>query len=223
MIQKMSLYSIVMILLLALSAVWVPSGAQAADPKVIDSYNGDQPAVEQQEQQEQPVEAAAPEEKSFIVVIGQLIFYTLLIVFMIYGLIKFLSMKQRNLQPNQAVKLMGGTALGNNKSLQLVKVGGQIYLIGVGDQVTLIKEFTEDDEIHGIEKDVDTQASPLLPKTVTSFIKEKIGGHLEKNPSQAKGFEQLFKQSLDKQRKKQGKLKSDLESQQSQDKEGRSL
>ena len=220
MIPKMSLYSIVMILLLALSAVWAPSGAQAADPKVIDSYNNDQPAVEQQEQ---PVEAAAPEEKSFIVVIGQLIFYTLLIVFMIYGLIKFLSMKQKNLQPNQAVKLMGGTALGNNKSLQLVKVGGQIYLIGVGDQVTLIKEFTEDDEIHGIEKDVETKASPLLPKTVTSFIKEKVGGHLEKNPSHAKGFEQLFKQSLDKQRNKQEQLKTDLEKQQSQDREERSL
>nr|WP_249023453.1 hypothetical protein [Planococcus salinarum] len=107
----MSLYSIVMILLLALSAVWAPSGAQAADPKVIDGYDGEQPAVEQQEQPVE-VEAAAPEEKSFIVVIGQLIFYTLLIVFMIYGLIKFLSMKQKNLQPNQAVKLMGGTALG---------------------------------------------------------------------------------------------------------------
>lgn len=221
MIQKMSIYSIVMILLLALSAAWAPSGASAADPKVIDGYDGEQPAVEQPEQ---PVEAAAPaEEKSFIVVIGQLIFYTLLIVFMIYGLIKFLSMKQRNLQPNQAVKLMGGTALGNNKSLQLVKVGGQIYLIGVGDQVTLIKEFTEDDEIHGIEKDVDTQSSPLLPKTVTSFIKEKVNGHLEKNPSHAKGFEQLFKQSLEKQRNKQEQLKTDLEKQQSQDKEGRSL
>lgn len=220
MIQKMSLYSIMMILLLTLSAVWIPSGAQAADPKVSDSYDTDQPAVEQQEQ---PAEAAAPEEKSFIVVIGQLIFYTLLIVFMIYGLIKFLSMKQKNLQPNQAVKLMGGTALGNNKSLQLVKVGGQIYLIGVGDQVTLIKEFSEDDEINGIEKDVETQASPLLPKTVTSFIKEKVGGHLEKNPSQTKGFEQLFKQSLDKQRKKQDKLESDLSKQHSEDKEGRSL
>ncbi|WP_165843812.1 flagellar biosynthetic protein FliO [Planococcus halotolerans] len=220
MIQKMSLYSIMMILLLTLSAVWIPSGAQAADPKVSDSYDTDQPAVEQQEQ---PAEAAAPEEKSFIVVIGQLIFYTLLIVFMIYGLIKFLSMKQKKLQPNQAVKLMGGTALGNNKSLQLVKVGGQIYLIGVGDQVTLIKEFTEDDEINGIEKDVETQASPLLPKTVTSFIKEKVGGHLEKNPSQTKGFEQLFKQSLDKQRKKQDKLESDLSKQHSEDKEGRLL
>lgn len=220
MIQKMSLYSILMILLLALSAVWTPSGASAADPKVIDGYDGEQPAVEQQEPS---VEAAPPEEKSFIVVIGQLIFYTLLIVFMIYGLIKFLSMKQKNLQPNQAVKLMGGTALGNNKSLQLVKVGGQIYLIGVGDQVTLIKEFTDDDEIHGIEKDVETQASPLLPKTVTSFIKEKVSGHLEKNPSHAKGFEQLFKQSLDKQRNKQEQLKTDLEKQRSQDKEGRSL
>ncbi|WP_422121927.1 flagellar biosynthetic protein FliO [Planococcus sp. X10-3] len=220
MIQKMSLYSIGIILLLALSAVWAPSGT-AADPKVIDSYEGEQPAVEQPEQ---PVEAAAlPEEKSFIVVIGQLIFYTLLIVFMIYGLIKFLSMKQKNLQPNQAVKLMGGTALGNNKSLQLVKVGGQVYLIGVGDQVTLIKEFTDDDEIHGIEKNVENQTSPLLPKTVTSFIKEKVSGHLDKNPSHAKGFDQLFKQSLAKQRNKQEQLKTDLEKQQSQDKEGRSL
>lgn len=218
MIQKMSLYSMMMILLLALSAVWAPLETLAADPKVSDSYNGEQPAAEEQEQ---PLEAAAPEEKSFIAVIGQLILYTLLIVFMIYGLIKFLSMKQKNLQPNQAVKLMGGTALGNNKSLQLVKVGGQIYLIGVGDQVTLIKEFTEDDEIHGIEKDVETQSTPLLPKTVTSFIKDKFVGDKETNPYQSKGFEQLFKQSLDKQRKKQESLKTDLEIQQSQDKDGR--
>ncbi|WP_033541471.1 flagellar biosynthetic protein FliO [Planococcus sp. CAU13] len=218
MIPKMSLYTLMMILLLALPAVWAPSAAQAADPKVSDSYGTDQPAVEQPEQ---PAEAAAPEEKSFIAVIGQLILYTLLIVFMIYGLIKFLSMKQKNLQPNQAVKLMGGTALGNNKSLQLVKVGGQIYLIGVGDQVTLIKEFTEDDAIHGIEKDVEAQASPLLPKTVTSFIKDKISGASEKNPYQTKGFEQLFKQSLEKQRKKQDSLQTDLEKK--QDKEGRTL
>lgn len=219
MIPKISLYTLMMILLLALSAVWAPSGALAADPKVSDSYDTDQPAVEQPVD----VETAAPKEKSFIVVIGQLIFYTLLIVFMIYGLIKFLSMKQKNLQPNQAVKLMGGTALGNNKSLQLVKVGGQILLIGVGDQVTLIKEFTEEDEINGIEKNVETQSSPLLPKTVTSFIKEKVSRALEKNPSQTKGFDQLFKQSLEKQRKKQNSLETDLKSQESRDKEGRSL
>lgn len=53
MIQKMSLYSMMMILLLALSAVWAPLETLAADPKVSDSYNGEQPATEEQEQ---PVE-----------------------------------------------------------------------------------------------------------------------------------------------------------------------
>ena len=106
-------------------------------------------------------------------IIGKLILYTFLILILIYALIKFLALRQKNLQPNQAIKLMGGTPLGNNKSLQLVKVGDQLLLIGVGDEVTLLKEFLNEDEIKSIEENLTNQPS-ALSNTLASFLKGKI-------------------------------------------------
>ncbi|WP_261384371.1 flagellar biosynthetic protein FliO [Planococcus sp. CPCC 101016] len=187
-----------------------------ASPNVVEWLNNEEPTGEIPEES---IDVATVEEKSLAGIIVQLVLYTLLIVAMIYGLIKFLAARQKNFQPNQAVKLMGGTPLGNNKSLQLVKVGGQMYLIGVGDEVTLIKEFSDAAEISGIEKDFEQQ-QPAMSKNLIDFTKKKIG-HISKKP-QKKGFDQLFKQSLNKQQAKQEALQQDLE-QKRQDKEGRPL
>ncbi|WP_394121055.1 flagellar biosynthetic protein FliO [Planococcus donghaensis] len=187
-----------------------------ASPNVVEWLNNEEPA---EETPADPVVAAPVEEKSLAGIIVQLVLYTLLIVAMIYGLIKFLAARQKNLQPNQAVKLMGGTPLGNNKSLQLVKVGGQMYLIGVGDEVTLIKEFSDAAEISGIEKDFEQQ-QPALSKNLLDFTKKKIGS-FSKSP-QKKGFDQLFKQSLNKQKAKQQAIENEL-GQEQRDQEGRPL
>ena len=199
--------------ILMLSVLSVPLSAQAS-PNVVEWLNNEEPA------EETPVDDAAPiEEKSLAGIIVQLVLYTLLIVAMIYGLIKFLAARQKNFQPNQAVKLMGGTPLGNNKSLQLVKVGGQMYLIGVGNEVTLIKEFSDAAEISGIEKDFEQQ-QPALSKNLLDFTKKKIGS-FSKSP-QKNGFDQLFKQSLNKQKAQQQELEARL-GQEQKDKEGRPL
>jgi len=202
-------------LLLAVLFFGAVSPVQAS-PNVVEWLNNEEPA---EETPSEPVELAPVEEKSLAGIIVQLVLYTLLIVAMIYGLIKFLAARQKNLQPNQAVKLMGGTPLGNNKSLQLVKVGGQMYLIGVGDEVTLIKEFSDAAEISSIEKDVEQQ-QPALSKNLLDFTKKKINGFSKTPPK--KGFDQLFKQSLSKQKAKQQALESEL-GQEKQDKEGRPL
>ena len=142
---------------------------------------------------------------------------------MIYGLIKFLALKQRKLQPNQAVRLMGGTPLGNNKSLQLVKVGGQVYLIGVGDQVTLIKEFTSPEEIDSIESSLDLdKEQTLLPNSITNLIKDKMAKRTDDSePTKFNlSFEKLFNQSLSKQKAKQDQLEQEL-AKEDGDKEGR--
>ena len=121
---------------------------------------------------------------------------------------------------------MGGTPLGNNKSLQLVKVGEKVYLIGVGDQVTLIKEFSESDEINSIETDLENQStlftSPLatISTSIVNFSKEKLSKRIETKPNLS--FEHLFKQSLNKQKGKQEQLKQDLNEAEVEDKEGNS-
>lgn len=213
--KSKNVYIALLMTVLFFVALSVPSTVQAS-PNVVEWLNNEEPA---EETPADPVEAAPVEEKSLAGIIVQLVLYTLLIVAMIYGLIKFLAARQKNFQPNQAVKLMGGTPLGNNKSLQLVKVGGQMYLIGVGDEVTLIKEFSDRAEISGIEKDFEHQ-QPALSKNLLDFTKKKIGD-FSKNP-QKKGFEQLFNQSLNKQKAKQQELQNDL-GQEQRDKEGRPL
>lgn len=213
--QKNSKYAMMMLLFFLFFALLGPALTEAEDTNVADWVEND--GKTDMNETEQPEAAVVSEDKSLTIIIGKLILYTLLILAMIYGLIKFLALRQKKLQPNQAVKLMGGTPLGNNKSVQLIKVGNQIYMIGVGDQVTLIKEFTDADEISSIEKDLEGQAT-LLSNPVVSFVKDKVNNRAK--TGKTIGFEQLFSQSLTKQKLKQEQLEKELD--QEEKKEGSS-
>ncbi|EPD49620.1 flagellar biosynthetic protein FliO [Paenisporosarcina sp. HGH0030] len=215
MIQKRYVKVLAMILLFTLYVMLTPNLANAAKDPTVKDWAEDK--EKQSDEQLEPVvdeELKPTQDTNLVTIIIKLIFYTLLILVMIYGLIKFLAVRQKKFQPNQAVKLMGGTPLGNNKSLQLVKVGDKVYLLGVADQVTLIKEFSNTDEISSIENDLEQQpnmlANPImnLSNSIVDFSKEKISKRLESKPTN--GFEQLFKQSLNKQKSKQDQLKQDL-------------
>ena len=46
------------------------------------------------------------------------------------------------------MKNMGGISLGQHKSIQLVVIGETYYLIGVGDDISLLKEITDPEEIN---------------------------------------------------------------------------
>ncbi|CEG24327.1 Flagellar biosynthesis protein, FliO [Planococcus massiliensis] len=218
--QKKIFYVLMAVFFLSLFAWFTPSAAYAAaDTNVTDWLEEDGDA-------EQPAEtvAAEPVEKpSFASIIAKLFFFTALIVVLIYGLIKFLAVRQQKLQPNQAVKLMGGTPLGNNKSLQLVKVGGKIYMIGVGDEVTLIKEFTDEMEVGSIEKDLEKQpalfSNPKFKLSGKLFGKTAEPAEIEMQSD--RGFENLFKQSLNKQKEKQQQFAQSF-SESDDDKEGNS-
>ena len=209
------LHITVLMAVLFFAALSVPMTVQAS-PNVVEWLNDDEP---EEKAPTEAVENAPVEEKSLAGIVGQLILYTLLIVVMIYGLIKFLAARQKNLQPHHGIKLLGGTPLGNHKSLQVVKIGGQVYVIGVGDEVTLIKEFSDAEEIRSIEKDFEQQ-SPALSKNFMNFTKKKMEG-LSKQPKNG-GFDLLFNQSLTKQKAKQQALETEIHKE-SQDQEGRPL
>jgi flagellar protein FliO/FliZ len=204
-IQKVTLSGFA-VAILFMMVIGIPASVAAEEPNVMDWLEEEQPEPDGQivEENEPETNAGLNEtnEKSPMLLIGQLIFYTLLIIIMIYALIKFLASRQKKLNPNQAIQLVGGTALGNNKSLQLVKVGGKIYLLGVADQITLIKEFASEDEL---DLSGGNQGKSAL------FASSLLGLTKKQSDSQSKGqFEQLFTQSLDKQKEKQNQLRSEL-------------
>lgn len=152
---------------------------------------------------EQPEEVPPPEstDRSLASIIGALIFYTLLIVGLIYLLIRFLATRQRSLQTNQLVQVMGGGSVGQQKSVQLVKVGNQVLVVGIGDDVTLLKEIDDEVEKARLIEAMEEQSEFLKekPKWLEKGL-EIIRPKSTENQASTKSFHSLLQQSLDKQK-----------------------
>ncbi len=75
------------------------------------------------------------------------LFALVFVLGLLFGLLKFVNRKNKLTDKNRLMKNMGGISLGQNKSIQLVVIGESYYLIGVGDDIRLLKEITDPDEI----------------------------------------------------------------------------
>ena len=46
------------------------------------------------------------------------------------------------------MKNLGGLSLGAQKSAQLIQIGNRLYIVGVGDNITLLKEIDNEEEMN---------------------------------------------------------------------------
>ncbi len=76
----------------------------------------------------------------------QVIVVLILIIGMIIVTIKLLA-KGKGAMSGHSMRLLGGMALGQNKTLQLVEIGNAIYILGVGENIQLIQKIEDADEI----------------------------------------------------------------------------
>ncbi len=150
--------------------------------------DGDEPA---KLQDEQPAEVEGGNTNIFFLLI-KLVFYTIVVVGLIYVLIRFLSKRQRKLQHHSVFTPIGGTPLGNNKSVQIVKVGNSLYMLGVGDNINLLKEIQDEEEVKSILDTAEEQQSGF------SFINRKQAD-----------FQEMIQASLNRQRSKREKYWDD--------------
>ncbi|MCA0170561.1 flagellar biosynthetic protein FliO [Bacillus sp. RAR_GA_16] len=171
----------IMIILLFLGLLMPQQVMAATEGSVTDwlTENGDEPSAPQEE----PAEVGANTNIFFLLI--KLVFYTIVVVGLIYLLIRFLSKRQQKLQHHSVFTPIGGTPLGNNKSVQMVKVGDSLYMIGVGDNVNLLKEIEDKDEVEHILSQAEDQKSGF------SFMNQKQAG-----------IQEMIQASLKKQRNK---------------------
>ncbi|WP_371017859.1 flagellar biosynthetic protein FliO [Pseudalkalibacillus sp. JSM 102089] len=168
--------------LLSLVLVMPHDAIAAADNGSVKDWlteNGDDPA----DIEEQPAEVEGANTNIFFLLI-KLVFYTIVVVGLIYLLIRFLSKRQQKLQHHSVFTQIGGTPLGNNKSVQMVKVGDSLYMLGVGDNVNLLKEI-QGEEVKRILDQAEEQRSGF------SFMNQKQAG-----------IQEMIQASLKKQRNK---------------------
>lgn len=101
---------------------------------------------------------------------------------------------------------LGGISLGQNKSVQVIRVGEKVYLLGVGENVELLKEISDqnliDELIHKNDQNFDTKSFLDFFKT---FEKEK---DQSQSDPQKKSFSTLFANELEKMQKTREELKA---------------
>ena len=144
------------------------------------------PGVESQKQSELLQEKKT--ESLFLEVV-RLIFALLLVIGLIYFFLYFLRKKNKFGNRIESLENLGGITVGQNKSVQLIRLGDRLFLIGVGENITLLDEITDEDIIQKIMNEnlqqmQDVSAGKLL------------GNLISKNNGKKDSFHQLFTEEL---------------------------
>lgn len=97
----------------------------------------------------------------------KLLFSLIFVLALLLFVLKFINKKSRNYQQNSLVRNIGGVTLGSQKSVQILQVGKSIYIVGVGENVQLIKEIDDNEEIESLinnfeEKQTFTSTTPYI-------------------------------------------------------------
>lgn len=102
----------------------------------------------------------------------KLFFALLFVLLLIYGLYRFVNKRTKSYQDYGALRNIGGISVGGNRSIQMVRVGKEILVVGVGENIQLLKEVTDPEAIEELLTHNDDQHVVLQP--AWEQLKEKI-------------------------------------------------
>lgn len=71
---------------------------------------------------------------------------TAFVIVLLYGTLRFINKKNKLQDKGNLVSNLGGTTIGSNRSVQIIKIGNSLYVVGVGENVQLLTEITNEEE-----------------------------------------------------------------------------
>lgn len=117
----------------------------------------------------------------YIKMLLALVFVLGLLIF----ILKFINKRNVSYQANSLVRNVGGISVGSQKSIQVIQIGDSLYVIGVGEDVQLIKEINDPEEIEQLLNFYNEKQSI----TTTPYIAELMN-KLKKKPTEAENKDQ---------------------------------
>ena len=128
----------------------------------------------------------------------KMIFATIFVVGLLYFVLKFVNKKGRLFKSTQLIENLGGTVLGANRSIQLIKVGQRLLIVGVGENIQLLKEIDEEQEYDQIITAYNNQLSQMAsPNDVITKIMKRVKGKENQKDEGTIPFQALLKKQLD--------------------------
>jgi flagellar protein FliO/FliZ len=176
--------------------------------------NNNQSEVSEQKEK-QNIDATANESDSQVGVtfldIVRTVFALVFVVALLYFLLKWIQKKSRNYQSTKLLENLGGTQLGGNKSVQLVRVGEKILVIGVGENVQLLSEITDPVEVKTMLTKVQEQFEQTNKKDIFQSIFSNIKEMQSTKKDEPTKFKQLFQKQLTDMSKRRKELYDEIE------------
>ncbi|WP_203362315.1 flagellar biosynthetic protein FliO [Bacillus sp. REN10] len=129
----------------------------------------------------------------FVKMIGALAF----VVGLIYVLLRFVNQKSRSYQKTKLIQHIGGTPLGGNRSVQIVKVGDRLLVLGVGEDIQLLKEISDQEEYDRFLQQYNDQMDQMLqPKDMVSNVINKWTSDRKNTNEDQEKFKKVFEDKL---------------------------
>lgn len=139
-----------------------------------------------------------------------------IVIALIIFVIKWLSQRNRTWGTNRSLRSLGGVALGQNNSIQVVEIAGRIYIVGVGEDITLIDKYDDPEQVKSVIAALERQPEANWPQNVISQLLNKIRSRNEDTgpepPNEqwnsASSFQHLLQNKLNQQADRKQQLES---------------
>lgn len=151
------------------------SVAFARDETVDDWFN-----TEQEETDEQTIPAQdtfeTEQDEGLTFPFFRMILAFGFVVLLIYGLAKFLNKRTRSFAGTRSLESLGGISVGQNRSIQIVKVGDRLLVVGVSNTIQLLKEIDDESEVERLlqEREQALEQQDFLQKSKEWLQKKQL-------------------------------------------------
>ncbi|MGM7720382.1 flagellar biosynthetic protein FliO [Metabacillus sp. Hm71] len=133
------------------------------------------------------------------------------VLLLIYFLLKFVTKRNNFFQQGQIIVNLGGTSLGQNKSIQMIKVGKRLLVVGVGESISLLKEIDDEEERIELVEEFERKKQQMVePKDFIQKLILKQNRKLNETTNQKAAFSSSFKDQLEKVKKERKKQLEDV-------------
>lgn len=168
------------------------SNGQAPPSTESEENNPENQTSDEQPQANQSDAEDILQDQSLFGMFLQLFFALALIIIMIYALIRFIGKRSQSYQSHRTLQNLGGVHVGTNRSVQLVKVGERILVVGVGENIQLLKEISDEEDINKILRDHEKPETQQQITSVFNWVQSKFT-----NQDKSSNSEVYFKSFLD--------------------------
>ncbi|WP_052728366.1 flagellar biosynthetic protein FliO [Domibacillus tundrae] len=163
---------------------------------------------EENNQESETEDVAAPVGIGFLDIV-RMIAALAFVVALLYFLLRFINKKSRSYQESHIVRHLGGTALGGSRSVQIVKVGDRVFVLGVGEDVSLLKEIEDPVEREDLISRYEDQSEMMIqPADIVNKLRNRFNKQAEiKEPVQ---FKREFEKKINELKKNREQAMRDL-------------